>query len=1014
MLKRSLILLAAAFFLAGPSSPVSANNSADSAAADQMIQLMPKTTDTTTMWWKDGFAGVVDGADWRRYTRTGNYWFLFDTDKIEIPRLGSVKAPADKITSADLSIKIEVDGKVYCCQKGVDWSTHAGPRLIESGRFLQRTDVNGLVFTAKDGTRLNAEARFETVAWPDHLGLTLAARPGKLPLQRGEKAGGRFAGGYGLTGENVFQIPAKHCHVPGDFSLSFWVFIEGDHAPGKFSAWLVCKNKHESAPGNFGISLSKRALAPIVHINTGTRKDLKKYRFSSTMSLRSGRWNHLAMSYHRNQLQLYVNGALAVDEKVSGKRSDVEGSLTFGGRGDGNAGYEFRGVIDEVALFRRALKVDELKQLRRRSGSGTQKLRPLKTWSFSSNVPAIAGVQRDSWKKAALEIELNQDRRLRARWEGRVGNSDQWKQTHLMVDPVSMTKVPPQNPKVTVRAVEKGSTSAQKVTFEPNAGWYRIDLNGVIPRTPNKKTDPSNDALERVKLTLANPTDQEQVLRLMFEKTSNGIKQKIGQPITGISAVLRDSNGNPTGIPVQLSKNWHNDPKGGAYASKWFHGVSQIRMPPRQSVELELVLAYGHWGGLPAVSHSQLSLIGYGSNQLWDQSALGAWGESICYSPEQSLGGCIVTDVRPLMVKGMKQGEKWAWTSNVGGADFLRLTTPDGDKLFMSQLKTNYQRTGPCLSEVHYDGRIGQTGIRTRVTSSLSRTDDIVRATYRVRMRASKKVDFKRFVLFQTGADSYTFSRDQKLAYGDAGGLGRQWNATPGGDQYRGKPIRLTGDSSWVSLHDAKGRKSDAKFWANRGFVIRRWEAKLGGKKADPWVAERGIKAGKTGVTTMDLLPPPRVKKLLPGDFVDMTLEFLVVPQFADEYYGPNQALKSALKKHENTWRMIQREASEGALDVVVTTGKIQRLYPGVEVVAENDGAEFELRGGVGFVPITFSGLKSHAGYRVLVNGEVLDQSVHGNDFWQTDFDSKTKTWQQTYNIRAPGVENAKIVFEPN
>jgi hypothetical protein len=28
-----------------------------------------------------------------------------------------------------------------------------------------------------------------------------------------------------------------------------------------------------------------------------------------------------------------------------------------------------------------------------------------------------------------------------------------------------------------------------------------------------------------------------------------------------------------------------------------------------------------------------------------------------------------------------------------------------------------------------------------------------------------------------------------------------------------------------------------------------------------------------------------------------------------------------------------------------------------------------------------------------------LDQSVHGNDFWQTDFDPVRKRWQITYNI---------------
>jgi len=28
-----------------------------------------------------------------------------------------------------------------------------------------------------------------------------------------------------------------------------------------------------------------------------------------------------------------------------------------------------------------------------------------------------------------------------------------------------------------------------------------------------------------------------------------------------------------------------------------------------------------------------------------------------------------------------------------------------------------------------------------------------------------------------------------------------------------------------------------------------------------------------------------------------------------------------------------------------------------------------------------------------------LDQSVHGNDFWQTDYDAKTQSYQLTFNL---------------
>ncbi len=141
--------------------------------------------------------------------------------------------------------------------------------------------------------------------------------------------------------------------------------------------------------------------------------------------------------------------------------------------------------------------------------------------------------------------------------------------------------------------------------------------------------------------------------------------------------MLRDADGNPTGIPVQLSKNWHTKPEGGVYSGTWFHGFSQVRLPAGATVELELTLSYGHWGGVPAASHAQLSLIGWGSNQHWSQSAIGAWGESICYEPEQQQANCTITDVRPVMVTVGKDGPQWRWTGNVGGGDFFRCFDPE-------------------------------------------------------------------------------------------------------------------------------------------------------------------------------------------------------------------------------------------------------------------------------------------------------------------------------------------------
>jgi len=68
------------------------------------------------------------------------------------------------------------------------------------------------------------------------------------------------------------------------------------------------------------------------------------------------------------------------------------------------------------------------------------------------------------------------------------------------------------------------------------------------------------------------------------------------------------------------------------------------------------------------------------------------------------------------------------------------------------------------------------------------------------------------------------------------------------------------------------------------------------------------------------------------------------------------------------------------------------------------DGAEFEIRGGVSYVPIVIVGLSAPDGYRLQLgkgNGgwTDFDQSVHGNDFWQTEYCAAQSMWTRVYNV---------------
>lgn len=608
----------------------------------------------------------------------------------------------------------------------------------------------------------------------------------------------------------------------------------------------------------------------------------------------------------------------------------------------------------------------------------------------------------EPWKDAAMEIRLATAKgTLHQRWElpaGRSWPASEWREVSLALDPVAF-RVAAGESEVKVAASEVPAGAARPVAFDPAPGWHRVNLDGVQPLVPPGSGDRSNDAIERVKLALSNPTDREQIARLMFEKTVRGIRQRIGSPITGLSAVLRDARGQPTGIPVQLSKNWHNRPEGGVYSGQWFHGISQVRLPAGATVELELTLAYGHWGGVAAASHAQLCLIGWGSNQLWDQSALGAWGESICYDPDQVQANCTITDVRPLMVRSMGRGEPWGWTVNVGGGDFFRFFAPAGNRIAHTSIRTTYHRQGPCLTEVTYAGRIGE-GITHSATVSLARGDDVVRGAYRLRLDVNRTTDFSRFVIFQAGADSYSYTGERKMAFGNETGLLKEWEAQWGGNVYRTPPMECPGRIPWVSLHAGVPRKGgEPGAWANRGIVIRSWKARLGGRDASPWIAERGLTLHATDTATLDILPPPGVTRLEAGDFVEATIEHIVVPQFSKDYYGPNAALRAALTRDENTWRMIHREAVGNDRRVEVKTGMLRHTQPAITLEVVGDRAEFTLTGGLGYVPITFNGLTAPDGYTLSADDQPLNQGTHGNDFWQTDYDAATQRWNQTFNL---------------
>jgi hypothetical protein len=85
-------------------------------------------------------------------------------------------------------------------------------------------------------------------------------------------------------------------------------------------------------------------------------------------------------------------------------------------------------------------------------------------------------------------------------------------------------------------------------------------------------------------------------------------------------------------------------------------------------------------------------------------------------------------------------------------------------------------------------------------------------------------------------------------------------------------------------------------------------------------------------------------------------------------------------------------------------------------VFAEKPVVSVTIQGGVGYVPIRFEGLATAERYSVyeIIDGneKKLDQAVHGNDFWQTDYDAESETFKMTFNLPLDGKPTSRWVLK--
>ncbi len=500
---------------------------------------------------------------------------------------------------------------------------------------------------------------------------------------------------------------------------------------------------------------------------------------------------------------------------------------------------------------------------------------------------------------------------------------------------------------------------------------------------------------------------------------------RISWYVVGGAPLLRSEEGEPLGVPVQISKNWH-----GEY---WYHLYAQAMFP--EATTLELTVASSKWGDAYAASHAQLSLVGWNdAGGHWDESALGCFGESVTYDPDLALGRAMVDDVRPFLVQS---NNLWDWTGNVGGADFLRYTTAAEPywQRRLARVRSQYAASGPNLTDVTYSGVSTDGRIQADVRVRMGATDDLVRVWYDLDYTFLEDVSYDRLAFFQVAADNYSDNGFARYAAGNADGVLFD-EAVPdhGTTGYAGntdRGIPLEGASPWVMLYDnQRDWDSLPEHYADVGFVIRSFQADIGGtvlttphvnlqRTFNQQMSQVAVELGLPHEDGSPWCGAPcggQTRFVPAGSTVSATVEYLVPPADKDRYYGLADWLLALPAGSYRTPEMMRTAAVENALEVTVSVGTLASVYP-VEVAATSASlaADLTLSGGVGFVPITFTGLNRHDGWRLETesgNGWVpVNQATRGNDFWQAVHDPDAGTWSLTFNVPNRGTQRYRLTW---
>lgn len=564
-----------------------------------------------------------------------------------------------------------------------------------------------------------------------------------------------------------------------------------------------------------------------------------------------------------------------------------------------------------------------------------------------------------------------------------------------------------QEEQVTISASQTSPNASgnDSISYNTDEGIHYLD----IPRYGmgyNNCTQ--TDVIQNINVSIQNTSAIEKRVRLCFRQIPN-------VNVVGFNSILRNANGDPSGFPLQVSKNWHNG-TAQLFSGSWIKEYTEIMIPANTNLNFMYTRTGAKWGETYTASSHQLSVVGAGVPRGgWLEAALGGFGENVTHSPDYEYGSSNVCDVRPFLVTNTNYGgnsQECFWTGNAGGMDMWVYEDATGSRKYQSQVKTRFNKYSPNLTETSISAISSDEKLKLDYTFYLNRSDDFTRVYYKVKIEALANASFNRFDIFQLGGDIYNIHNTQSVVYGnDTGTLGQFTPTNNGSNNYTNNEIALTGANPWLWAGDGlyyTGANSGININTNNAMIIRDYKASFNGTVNNtPYLRERSSSIGFSASwvnnpTSYCLVPPPGTTSFTTGDSIELLVEIAILPKMDGDYYGPNTNFSSALATHGNAYNLLYREALGNKIIASSSTNTINTEYPLTVETIGNTGMVV-ITGGKGYVPLVFSGLTSITNPKLWKTKnscwELVDQSVSGKDFWQANYIQESGTYQLIYNV---------------